>query len=410
MELDDIVPPPDVAHHQRRLVMCGLVPAIVAAILGVGLDMNSTGGPGPLATLRLVLVAFSALATLHAVSQVATRPLLWGLAAIAAVAWRFGLPEHWDSARLLASVAAAVCVAGGVLAAVPLQVRCALISAAVVFHFGAIFTATTRPTPTPWLVDQVATRVTLPYLSFTYLTNAYHFYSPEPGPASLLYCLVTYDEIDPETKKPVAEWITLPNRAEQPKDPLELTYYRRLSLTEQVAMTVPDYVTPSAFEKLDIRVRRYEVALGKDPKYPRIPLAPDEIEQPIYQYRMPYPGIMRYVVPSYARHILKANSTNGRVAKTVKLYRLEHRIVPVNVYREKLSPYHPITYRPYFLGEFRLDDTDEAVMVNPQDPMLYWLVPILPKRLTNLKAEDVDDQIEDYLSKHAGYKVDWRRP
>src|SRR5437660_1738064 len=83
------------------------------------------------------------------------------------------------------------------------------------------------------------------------------------GPASLLYCLVTYDTIDPKTGKPEAEWLKIPTRGEHLKDPLALTYYRRLSVTEQVSQTIPDYVTPASFEKLDVRVRRMKAAAGE---------------------------------------------------------------------------------------------------------------------------------------------------
>ncbi|MGL4421917.1 MAG: hypothetical protein ACRCZF_14720, partial [Gemmataceae bacterium] len=95
-----------------------------------------------------------------------------------------------------------------------------------------------------------------------------------------------------------------------------------------------------------------------------------------------------------------------------KVYRLEHRLVPPAAFVDKdnpLSPYHPITYRPYFLGEYKLNAADEAELTNPQDPMLYWLVPILPKRMPG-KAEKVEDEIDDYLSAHAGYKLNWSRP
>jgi hypothetical protein len=98
---------------------------------------------------------------------------------------------------------------------------------------------------------------------------------------------------------------------------------------------------------------------------------------------------------------------------TVKIYRLEHRIVPVASYAAGTDPYHPLTYRPYFLGEFYLDaETDRGELLDPQDPMLYWLVPILPKQPTLTPGSRVtaEDEIEDYLSKHAGFKVEWRRP
>ena len=68
-----------------------------------------------------------------------------------------------------------------------------------------------------------------------------------------------------------------------------------------------------------------------------------------------------------------------------------------------LEPYHPTTYKPFFLGEFDRD----GHLVNPQDPMLYWLVPILYRQPT--PGSDDKDYV-DYMSKHAGYDYEWRRP
>ena len=72
---------------------------------------------------------------------------------------------------------------------------------------------------------------------------------------------------------------------------------------------------------------------------------------------------------------------------------------------QALDPYHPTTYKPFFLGEFDRD----GKLVNPQDPMLYWLVPIVSKPPT--PGTD-DKNYIDYMSKHAGYVYDWegRKP
>ena len=68
----------------------------------------------------------------------------------------------------------------------------------------------------------------------------------------------------------------------------------------------------------------------------------------------------RYLLPSYASHIILENTPDKETAAktTVKIYRLEHRTMPVEQFAKRLpdgsyqSPYHPIMYRPYFLGEF----------------------------------------------------------
>jgi hypothetical protein len=262
---------------------------------------------------------------------------------------------------------------------------------------------------------QFSTRVFMPYMQFGYLGNAYHFYSPEPGPASHLFFLIYYerDEIDPATNKPKIEagWETIPRRPEQVKDPLGVSYYRRLALTELVAGTIPDYMTPASFEKSDAYKRRTDVDRGLVTGYPKIPIpGPPEADPPYLQYRVPQVDKSRYLLPSYARHILTEYSRPGWTAVRVKIYRLEHRILPPQDYDKRstgtgqaLEPYHPTTYKPFFLGEFDRGGN----LVDPQDPMLYWLVPILPKR----PAPGSDDKdYVDYMSKHAGYDYEWRRP
>lgn len=408
----DAVIPPVPARTVYRYGLIGLALTAAAAGLTVAVAVADREGPGLIASVRLLLVAVGVVTAGAALSWRASLPLAWLIAGgTALLAW-LGLPPHWDSARLVAFVLAGVGIAGAILMALPLTLRLAAGSAFIVFHFTGILAATTWPNPTPWVTEQIGTRVHIKYLMFMYLRNAYHFYSPEPGPASHIFALVTYDAIDPATGKPETQWVRMPDRAEHTKDPLGLTYYRRLSLTEQVSQTIPEYITPAGFERIDVRVRRDKVARGEFANYPRIPYAPPEVEQPIYQYRMPYPTITRYVLPSYAGHILRTQVSPGASkakAKTVKLYRLEHRVIDVRMFRDGVSPYHPITYRPYFLGEFRLNDADRAELADPQDPMLYWLVPIVPKT-TPGKAEKAEDEIEDFLTRHAGFKVEWRRP
>jgi hypothetical protein len=413
-ETDQLIPPtPPLTVY--RVAIIGAACTGLAALIGAIVAGGEAAGPGPLSTVRLALVAVGLLLAGSAISLRASLPLGWFLAGItAALAWP-GIPAHWDSFRLLVSVAAVVAAVAGLLLLAPIRLRLSVLTLFAAYHFFGIFLATTWPDPTPWPTQQVGTRGFLPYLMFMYLRNAYHFYSPDPGPASLIYCLVTYDTKDPATGKPEAEWIKIPNRKDHLKDPLALTYYRRLAVTEAISQNLPDYITPATFEKLDVRRRRMEVANGFLPNYPHIPLAPDEIEQPILQYRMPRPDVSRYLLPSYANHLLVSNTYPDRRAVTVKIYRLEHRIVPVGAFAQGMSPFHPMTYRAYFLGEYYKNPTTEQVeLVDPQDPMLYWLVPIVPKRAPTLskvpKREINEDEFEDYLSKHAGYKVDWRRP
>ena len=99
---------------------------------------------------------------------------------------------------------------------------------------------------------------------------------------------------------------------------------------------------------------------------------------------------------------------------TVKVYRLEHQTLDVGEFTgvtqpegKPIDPYHPATYRPYFLGEFgwKPDPDHPGVprveLLNPQEPMLYWLVPVIPRPEGSPPGPDGKDYI-DFLSQHAG--------
>ncbi len=403
---NDVVPPAALKDVFRvsltGLTCCGIA-GTVGAILINQPHLEAAN------TFRLIAVAVGVLA---AGSAVALRPdqwKLWAIAAAAAGAAYLGLPPQWDSARLLVGVLAALAASGTLLVLLPRKYRLALGTVVVLFHFGGILTATTQPDPAPWLSTQVYSRVYHPYLTFTYMRNAYHFYSPEPGPASQLFVLIQYelDEVDPKTGSPkiVHEWLYLPRRDTNMKDPLALTYYRRLSIAEMTNGSIPDLFTPQSFEKLDAHNRRREASFAAGGKEP-IPFASPDIEPEYQQYRVPRPDISRYILPSYAKHLHAEYSAPGREVKTVKLYRLEHRVVTVQSFAKGTDPYHPILYRAYYLGEYDKD----GHLTNPEDPMLYWLVPVVPKAGGPSPNDPLKRDYEDYLSKHAGFQVDWRRP
>lgn len=399
----DPLPPPD-PHSALRLGLVGGAGMAVASALGLALGESVDSYAN---TVRLLLVAGGAIAVALSMIRRPDLPKIWAVATAGWVLAGFGLPEHWDSAIMLSHVIAAFSLVGSVLVAVPAKVRYSLISLAFVFHFGGIFTATTWPSPTPWLTNQVGYRIYQPYLTFLYLRNAYHFYSPEPGPASHLFVLLKYelDEIDPKTGKPkqIAEWITLPRRDEHMKDPMGQSYYRRLSITEMVSNASPP-VGATGFESLDVYKRRQNVAVVPVPGMTE-PIPFLNSESAAIQYKVPQANITRYLLPSYARHLAALYSEPGRKVVSLKIYRVEHRIVPPNEFAAGTNPYHPLTYRPYYYGEYLPDGT----LVNPQDPMLYWLLPIMPRPGGASPTDPDPKDYVDFMSKHAGYELDWRR-
>ena len=408
----DVVPPVDWSVVQR-MAGAGVALGAGAAVLGL-LDVPV------LNTVRLFAVFFGAVAGGLAVSFRPERVTTWLLGAAVAVACLLGTPSHWDSFRLLFGVIAAVALLRAGLLTLPTKYRLTAISLLILVHFFGILLATTSPSPTPWMVDQVYRRVYEPYLQFVYLRNAYHFYSPEPGPASLIVCLLKTEDGEEvgadgvKRKKYRTDWLVTPRRPADVRDPLGVTYFRRLSITDQIARGYPDMMNAETFEKSEIRARRMALSVpGSNPHIPMHVREPDYLE-----YKMPDTIGVRYLLPSYAQHILMDLPEQDRGRTTIKIYRVEHRTLDVgsfvgisNYGRKPGDPYYPTTYYPYFLGEFGFvkDPQDpkkvRIELLDPQEPMLYWLIPI-QERPGGVPGDPKKDFI-DYFSVHAGRDFEW---
>lgn len=395
--LAEVVPPYE-WNFVRKVGFVGVGLLAIAAAIGLTATALEAGPEWPGNGVRLFLVLFGAIITGAAVSMRPDMWQAWGLGTLATILGYIGIPMHWDSFRILAAGMFVVAVTWTVFRAASPQYRLPALSAVVLFHFTGIFLATTTPLTTPWVTEQAFIRVYNPYLQFLYLRNAYHFYSPQPGPASVLaFLLKTEIGTDPKTgeKQYETRWVVLPRRPADLKDPLGLTYYRYLAVTEQVARATPA-LRSNTFESREMRKRRELVSIAIPP-HPS-----DELD---FQYQLLQPEVARYVVPSYASHVILENTPNKEVAAktTVKMYRLQHNTMGVEEFinwrkrKEIISdPYHPTTYRPFFLGEFDA----RGNLVNPQDPMLYWLVPITP-RPGGLPVDAKKRNFLDYMSFHA---------
>ena len=103
--------------------------------------------------------------------------------------WRH--PGQLDSMGLLCRGGAVCALAGAFLLLLPESGRRVALVCGAAFHFCGILSAVFSVPPpggnAPWLVQQAWVRVYRPYLQFVYLNNAYHFYSPEPGPPSFMW-------------------------------------------------------------------------------------------------------------------------------------------------------------------------------------------------------------------------------
>jgi len=393
--LAEVVPPYDWGFV-RKVGVLGTGLLAVAAVLGFATTLIGDSAPWPIHTARLFLVFIGALATGAAVSMRPDMWQTWAIGTLAGLLAIFGTPAHWDSFRLLFGVMTAVALTWTVLLVAPVRYRLLAISALILFHFAGIFFATTTPPSTPWMTEQVFMRVYNPYLQFLYLRNAYHFYSPQPGPASILVFLLKTETIDPVTgeKRYKTQWVVLPKRPNDVKDPMGLTYYRRLSLTEQVARATPAVRSLTA-EAREMRARRQLVP---------IPLHPtDELD---IQYQLLQPEVARYIVPSYASHVILENTPDKESAAktTVKIYRLQHNTMAIEDFinwrknpESNTNPYDPTTYRPFFLGEFDA----RGNLLDPQEPMLYWLVPITARPGGTPPGDTTKRHYLDYMSFHA---------
>lgn len=393
-ELDLIDPPPDLARV-LRWASVGPVLATVAVVLNAISDtVGSTGSAELLDGARLVLMLFAAVisgATLTLRPSWAVPYLLTALTMLLGI---WGLPESWDSFRLLAKISVGVSLFGALVVAVPRKIGYGLIVALVAFYFTGILTAVTSPAPQPWISAQLWTRVFRPLLLCIYMNNAYQFYSPDPGPAQQIWACIHYDT--PEVKERF-QWVKLPLRPRDVRDPLAISYYRRLSISERLnygipaqqlfASGLPEELLPR--ELVDVRRRRTSVPTDLVPS----PQALNNLMPPQLQYRPPIFEVQRAHLPSYARHIIEEFARKDLPVKYVKVFRAEHRMVTprelTGIKRKEvnpevksnkeyavppLDPYAPETFLPFYLGKY----DPQGNLMDPRDPMLFWYTPIMP--------------------------------
>jgi hypothetical protein len=250
-----------------------------------------------------------------------------------------------------------------------LQTRLRRILASIVIlgHFTSIGVAVLSVHPSPWLADYLWSRVYHYYLEFMYVGNAYHFYSPEPGPATQFWAHIMYDD-------GTSQWFKTPRRD---MHPLAIEYTRRLSLTESISQA--GVVSPDEVRQRAVRRAQAGQALGI-PGHPRFPES--------LQFRPPS-TYSRRMLESYARFLARYPHPENPDSKVtgIKFYRAIHQILTPKQIDENIDPWDRALYHPYYLGEYdasgRLQDSDS--------PFLYWLIPIL---------KEPDGAVTDYVERH----------
>jgi len=320
-------------------------------------------------------------------------------------------PEEWDTIRLVFAVFSAVALIASVLPMLPLNARRTVISGLILLHFSGICTAVLTAPPYAWVSGQVWTRIYRPYLEFMYLNNAYHFYSPEPGPASHVWFALTYTYKEKDGKEyDRVHWVKIPDVDENgnPRYIAGLTYQRYLSFTENVSHS--DAMPPTqVFNKhgqmvnADFFQRRLDhsyvrpVVVGKpDPSRGLIVPFANIVETPLaQQYAAPATQVRRRL-ESYARHACRMSipdlPDDKVIERRVKIYRVTHDVPNPQRFSRGSDPQDPRLYRPYFLGEYDKDGN----LIDPEEPFLYWLLPNLAEQ-----PDQFDSPIISFVRKHA---------
>ena len=395
-----------------------LVGAGAAAVLVWPLRHLPTAFPSALMTLG-ALTAGGAAVTLQPRSA-----KLVALAGLVAVVTWAGMDPEWDSARLCVLVLSSIAFFAAALLALPslfswlyenvagkkpAEARAqgqwagrfaarGVVSLLVLAHFAGICSAFLSVPPSgdrePAWVAQRGWSILQPYLQFVYLINAYRFYSPEPGPPSMLWFHLEY--ADGSTRS-----VRVPNRETDKYDPLNQEYTRRLSIAESVnqlqpIMDIPDYV------------KRNRIAAG-NPAFNRqlgdrpIPLHPDLMQNINVQYRVPMDHAKRLLCDfaRFAAEKYPSEKDPNSPAVAVKIYRVVHRMLdPREMANHEVSPTDPYTYWPYFQGEFvKPTGTDDPnapwVLRDPYDPFLYWLIPIFQTRQPPIDHRNPEKPVEN---------------
>jgi hypothetical protein len=334
------------------------------------------------------LLVFGGLLASGVAVNIRARPLVLGLAALSGLVGWFGLSwdvkaggTNWDSARLLVLVLTAIAGLACVVVILPHVARRIVLSLLVLFHFGGIVTAVTNVPPNPWLSNLAWAYVYRPYLEFFYLGNAYHFYSPDPGPGIQIWFYVQYED-GAEQQYLVAD---------RDETPLKMEYQRRISLAESVNQKA---VLPLTRERINARV---EAGLIDG-----INFHPDIAQ--LAQYIPATPWYSARLLESYVRYVARhATHPTGADRKIagIKVYRAEHDIIRPNLLVARVDPESPWLYRPYYLGDF----TADGELKDPNDPYLYWLIPIVKEPIPIDKrrvfnAPFAGELATDFLERH----------
>jgi hypothetical protein len=416
--------------HPWAFVLGGLGVALLSWLVGVILP-----GGGP-ALLRLGLL-FAALAVSLTGVGLRLKERRWVLAdrietgamiaagGMTSLVAYFSMKADWEAGKMLFGALFIASLAATLLVLLPPLGRKIFLTLFLLFHFGGMLTAVTSIDPPnstgPWVSKQLWTYVYRPYLSFLYMTNAYHFYSPDPGPPSSYWFSVTYEDGS-------RTWVKVPNRS---TSAVGMQYQRNLALPEhtysplgrlpytkqeiaEMQSRQPDFHAPRGswehiYEKrwkgsLRLYLATFEED-GRTVTRPMpIPMVNEQTLNVYAQYREPN-DLSKALIASVARRAFvtapkKYDEGGNEVeVKSVKVYRVTHQILTPRELASGVDPLEKTKHFAYFLGEF----DGKGELVDPEDPFLYWYMPILnaPNRCKDLdkfpRASVKDAQGTEFL-------------
>jgi hypothetical protein len=276
-----------------------------------------------------------------------------------------GMADAWFSGRIFFGFFIAGTILGSLLLLLPRLWRRLVATLLILVHFGGIVVATTCIPATngqsPWLPTMLYVKFYRPYLSGLYLTNAYHFYAPDPGASTLVWICIQYDD-DQHT----CRWLKMPNRTDS-ETPLH--YQREMGMCE--ATSVPSLEmqmlmqNPGEFQER----YRHRVEVGE---LLHIPLRNDRMPQGQYYAPDDY---SKAIMSSMARHAWRfyPHPTNPAIAvKSVKIYRLSYTIIMPPALLQGQDPLSDDLKLPFFMGDY----DSEGRLTNAEDPFLNWVVPM----------------------------------
>jgi hypothetical protein len=333
-----------------------------------------------------------------------------------------GMDEKWDSGKVFFAGAVVVALGGAGLVLLSSVIRKTILVILVFIHFGGMMTAVTSVAPpnstAPWVSVQMW-RLYRPYLTMIYMANAYHFYSPDPGPATLVWFRVAYEDgsarwvfIPDKEKSPVRmhyqRMLALTESTNNPMHRLPLTVHERSVLEREVRKKIPGYQMPGYSWETILQRRDVGAATRELPKVEELIRVGYSLN---FQYREPQEMAKR-LISSYARYVAQ-NTPHSEdptlKVKNVKVYRLVHTVITPAGLAEQRNPYEKTRYWPYFQGEFDA----QGNMINSDDPFLYWYVPVVvvhkdwPRRREIYPVVDPPPfaRVLDGLAIHSGDQV-----